>query len=304
MVAKTTFAAIVAAALVPLAGAAGCSQASDPPGLTSQQVGGPVYCAIAGEVVAAGQLNAANACLACDPGASFSAWTALPDGSSCGVGAECLAGVCVVPSPGPRPGPGPNACAIGGNLFGVGAENPSDVCQICWPTASTTTWTNAIDGKPCANGSCTAGVCAPPSSKPPPHPPPPPPGVDAGGGGAGPVGCTVVSGTTATTVLDGDLNPNNVCQTCDLAKSSTSWSNFPDGAACSDAPDQACFGGQCTSKFPNCTIGGASVAPDDTNPMNPCERCQPRQSLTHWTAAPDGTSCGFGICVAGACGAE
>ena len=64
----------------------------------------------------------------------------------------------------------------------------------------------------------------------------------------------------------------------------------------------ACFGGVCTTHFPNCIIEGVSYPPGSKSPVNSCGRCQARQSQKTWTNAPDGSPCGIDAqCSAGQC---
>jgi hypothetical protein len=103
------------------------------------------------------------------------------------------------------------------------------------------------------------------------------------------------------TYHDQDLNPTNICQWCIPEESTTSWSNITDGAACGDET-QACFNGMCTSNFPDCVINGVDYPPNAADPADACQLCQPRQSETSWTSAPDGTPCSGGTCFGGTCG--
>jgi hypothetical protein len=223
------------------------------------------FCVIQGVRVPAHAPNPVAPCFACFPEVSLTAWTLLPDGSICGPNLACAAGSCVPLSGGPG-----GACIIGGNVYGRGAEDPGDVCLVCDPTRSTTNWTATLDGKPCPGGSCVAGTCA------------------------------ILPTCTIDGVLyeEGDWNPKNPCEVCD-ATHPTAWSKAADGAACGGG--QACFGGTCTSDFPDCTIDGKAWAPGDRSPEDACVECDPRQSLTTWSSVPDGTSCPGGACFTGKC---
>ncbi|AFE06215.1 hypothetical protein COCOR_05146 [Corallococcus coralloides DSM 2259] len=85
-------------------------------------------CRIDGQQIAAGTLNAANACEQCTPATSATAWTQLAEGAECGVGQVCSAGAC---SP---------KCFINGTIYGEGTPNPANACEVCTPAMSTTAW--------------------------------------------------------------------------------------------------------------------------------------------------------------------
>ncbi len=229
---------------------------------------GPPFCFIGGSIIVSGSIDPYNLCMACQPWLGHYGWTQRPIGTACGVGAVCTGGICA-----PIPGPGAQTCIINGNVFGFGAEDPTNACRVCTPTASTTTWTNALDGKPCATGSCRAGRCVAPTTS-----------------------CTVAGAV----YLAGDTNPANICEWCAPSRSTTAFSSITDGAACGTG--MACFSGVCTASFPDCTIEGVDYRPGAASPRNPCALCQPRQSETTWTNAPDGRRCGPDrICDTGRC---
>jgi hypothetical protein len=225
-------------------------------------------CVIAGHLFLPGAVDPFNPCLVCNPLVDRFHFSVAANGASCGVNRICETGVCIaVPN---------GACVIGGNVFGPGAANPANECQICWPASSPTTWSNSLDGKPCLGGAgqCIAGACQG-------------------------LGSCRIMGVNYT---DGDWNPQNPCQVCDAAKSFKDWSNAADGAACGSS-DEACFGGQCVpTATAKCTIQGTVYNANAVSPSNPCAWCQPRQSEVTWTNAPDGSNCGGGKqCFAGVC---
>ena len=66
--------------------------------------------------------------------------------------------------------------------------------------------------------------------------------------------------------------------------------------------NQACVSGACV---PGCYINATLYSPGASNPANPCDSCQPGQSISAWTTAADGTSCGGAqICASGTCGPQ
>lgn len=85
-------------------------------------------CFIEGTLVASGATHPSNPCQTCKPAASTSGWSNGPDGTSCGTGKICGAGVCQA------------GCYVGGTVHGVGAVNPANACQTCSPSHSTTAW--------------------------------------------------------------------------------------------------------------------------------------------------------------------
>ncbi|MFY1832163.1 hypothetical protein ACN47A_40055 [Myxococcus fulvus] len=85
-------------------------------------------CRIDGQQVASGAVNPANSCEQCVPAAQATAWTQRADGTQCGSGQVCSAGVCG------------SKCFIEGVLHDEGTPNPANACEACLPTTSTTQW--------------------------------------------------------------------------------------------------------------------------------------------------------------------
>ncbi|MGV3622800.1 MAG: hypothetical protein ACO1OB_18420 [Archangium sp.] len=73
--------------------------------------------------------NPDNACEACLPSASTTSWTARGDGASCGSGTVCFSNSCV------------NGCVVNGGLVDAGVANPTNRCETCAPSSSTTGYT-------------------------------------------------------------------------------------------------------------------------------------------------------------------
>jgi hypothetical protein len=200
--------------------------------------------------------NPANACQSCQPATSTSGWTAVVDGAGCGAGRACSGGTCL---------PG---CGIGTAYYGSAATNPANACQSCQPAASTSGWTNAIDGTNCGAGHvCSGGICLP--------------------------GCWISAsyyGSSAT-------SPVNACQSCEPATSTSGWTDVVDGAGC--GAGAVCNRGIC---LPGCWINASYYGSPATNPTNLCQSCQPSVSTSGWTSVTNGTSCGtLKACNAGAC---
>ena len=87
-------------------------------------------------------------CQSCQPATSTSKWSTEADGTGCGVAQICSAGNCVF------------GCFVDGAVYQSGDTNPGYPCQSCDPAASTTAWTDALDGSFCnGTGECSSGSC-------------------------------------------------------------------------------------------------------------------------------------------------
>lgn len=160
-------------------------------------------------------------------------------------------------------------CLISGITYPSGTPSPTNACQGCQPTVSTTVWSDLIDGTTCGtDGICHAGACVS--------------GCEIGG---------VYYTTTA-------VNPNNACQTCQPGTSTTAWGDVVDGTGCGN--DQICVGGQCGTQ---CDVGDAAVVPSgSTNPANVCQSCAPGTSTSSWTTTNGvNASCPAGDVCSGTC---
>jgi hypothetical protein len=82
---------------------------------------------------------------------------------------------------------------------------------------------------------------------------------------------------------DGDVDPLNPCLYCHAARSTTQWTDSPEGADC--ATGRHCFGGTCQNA---CELDGGYVPPF-TNTV--CSFCS---EAGVWTPAADGDSCSLG----------
>jgi len=256
------------------------------------------FCLIAGACVPAGNEMAGNPCLVCDPDTAKTTWTPRPNGTPCNDGLvcthsdACLAGQCRGTPYGCEDGLActtdtcvgdgtcvhallPGFCLIDGACREDGVA--ADACHVCDAEADPTHWTFR-DSAPCDDGNaCThhdqcvaAGeTCAGT-----------PYDCDDG------LSCTddrcLGDGTCKHTLIAnaclidgacygrGEENPENPCERCWPASSSTEWSSKPDGTACSDENEctinDKCVGGQCAS--------GAARICDDQNPCTD-DLCDP-----------------------------
>ena len=83
----------------------------------------------------------------------------------------------------------------------------------------------------------------------------------------------------------GALDPNNPCERCQPATSTSAWTPLADGSGCEAA--KICAAGVCAS---SCFIAGA-VQPANTINVTGCESCQPAVSTAAWTAMPAAPCC-------------
>lgn len=226
---------------------------------TSMLSGG---CSIGGACIAAGALDPTNACRACQPGVSTSAYTPLSIGTSCDDGLFCTA-VDTCDGAGACGGTARSCddgvtcttdtcneatdactstvgatCVIGGVCFADGLRDPANPCMACQAAIDSTAYTPLASGTTCDDGEfCTetdtcdgAGACDP--------------------GGA---------------------------RTCDDSLSCTD-----------DACDEA--GDACTSTLASgCEIGGACVADGAASPTDACLVCDSATATDAYTRL---TSCG------------
>jgi len=162
-----------------------------------------------------------------------------------------------------------SGCDIAGARYAPGAANPTNHCEICEPTSSTTSWASAADGMSCGNGqTCTGGKC----------------GTE----------CLIAGKVYASSAA----NPSDACESCQPGTSTTAWSNAADGTGCGSG--EVCRTGTCSA---GCDVAGAFYTPTAANPSNACVSCQPSVSTTMWSNVADGTSCGsVEVCSAGICG--
>ena len=338
---------------------------------TCDGVGGCQYpltsgqCLIEGACVADGQTHPANPCLICDSALAGQTWSPAPNGAPCDDGDACSSGdgcdgsgscvgigytcpdsdglPCTIESCDPNSNGcvvsvAPDTCHIGDACYEADETAPNNVCQVCLPSASTTSW-SAVS-KPCDDGvsctygdtcsgfscvgtwyscsdgkSCTADICT------------------------GDSDCLYLLVPTACLIGDtcyeqGDVNPGNPCETCDAADTPNGWTAAEEATPCDDGlpctSDDSCTNGQCfgaslCTPLPcesivcetsdgcsveltpgSCNIDGVCFSDGDKNPENVCQSCQPSVSTTAWTSANgicnDGDPCTTpDTCVDGVC---
>ncbi len=193
-----------------------------------------------------------NECLVCDPSRDPLGWSPLDENAPCGEADElcCKAGACTL-----------CGCMIDGVPYEDGKENPLNECEHCdlaldavrWSPRGETFTCGASDTQICCNGFCCdpgqrcnlEDVCEPRPCE-----------IDG------------------ITVEPFQRNPQDACQLCDPALSTTAWSNAPDGDPCGPSLDQTCCGGVCGACEPGCFIDG--VRYDDGQPRPgpfSCDAC-------------------------------
>jgi hypothetical protein len=259
------------------------------------------WCLISGTCYSRGAANPSDTCLVCDDTVSQTAWSPAAPGTGCddglfctatdtcnssgvctGTGSPCVDGLsCTTDSCDEDGNSCSNPvqagwCVIDHVCYGHAQLNPADPCQMCDSGVSQTGWSPSPPGGDCDDGlfCTTVDQCD---------------GLGSCGGFGNPCGdgltctddvCTEGSTTyscsypiTAGNCLigglcyaNGALNPANDCQACLTAQSTTTWSNRPSGAACTDP-----YG--CTAD--TCNGSGICVGTPDDALCPPGELCRP-----------------------------
>ncbi|MBN1771108.1 MAG: hypothetical protein JXB32_07605 [Deltaproteobacteria bacterium] len=236
--------------------------------------------------------------------------TACDDGEFCTVGDVCAAGVCagtprdcadgvdcngdetcdetadVCTAGTPTCAPGElcdpvadecvgscDGCAVDSLCVPAGYANPSNPCEVCDPSASTTDW-SGDDGAACDDGDfctvddvCTAGVC----------------------GGA-------ARDCSDGVACNGD-------ETCDEDADAC----VPGTPTCGEHELCDVAADACVATCTGCAIEGLCWGDDQVDPANPCRHCDSALSTAEWSdldeaACDDGLFCnGADRCLAGAC---
>ncbi|MGH2532942.1 MAG: hypothetical protein ACRDJW_11650 [Thermomicrobiales bacterium] len=269
-------------------------------------------CQIDGQGYSRHTLNPDNACEICDPDRDSGSWS--PDSDvTCGPDRDqvCCNGVCCAPGA---------CCAldlvcetcdcqIDGQGYSRNTLNPANACEICEPETSATAWSPDSDVScgPNHDQVCCNGVCC---------------GQDEccnspGHCEACELGCTI-DGVVYTA---GTTNPNDACQDCNPAMSTTLWTIVPNDSPCGGSVDQVCCNGVCCN--PNwccspfgdhscdietcglvepcagldpcgCTIDGVFYPVGTENPANDCQYCliSDSASAMSWTNRSANLLCG------------
>ncbi|MBT9554954.1 MAG: hypothetical protein IV100_02945 [Myxococcales bacterium] len=291
----------------------------------------PDHCVIDGACVASGTASPDNACQACLPALSTSAWSARPDDTPCAADdVACTADVCK--SSVCMAIPDPALCADGiacttDQCTEAGCENTPDLSACTDSDACTT--------DDCTAGGCTYGprkacddalACT----------------SDTCDGATGECVATLAADyclIEGACVAAGTPDPDNPCRTCQPAVATDAYSAVPDGQACefdsvactldrcaagtcAATPDDAacadddlcttdrCTAAGCTNTLAaaTCLIDGICVAEGALQDGDPCRACLPAVSTTAWSVRPNGSACTSDdipcttdTCEAGAC---
>jgi cysteine-rich repeat protein len=178
-------------------------------------------------------------------------------------------------------------CLIGGTCYADGALNPSDECEECRSSSSTSAFVDRSDGSACPDEgvSCTDDVCLSGTCS---HP------VSSGQ--------CLIDGSCHS---DGTPNPSNECEECDSGTSSGGWTPLSDGTACTadaySCTDDECRSGACDHLLVSgwCLIDGTCYTDSTRDSRNECHVCDTSASETSWTvdvghACDDGEWCTAG----------
>ncbi len=236
------------------------------------------HCSIGGASYASGAANPDNPCQVCDPAAGAFQWTVRPAGYACtSDGLDCTrdacdgAGTCSHELTG--------GCLIGGQCVASAALDPSDDCRACNPAIVSSRYSPRAKGEGCADDGnpATLDVCD-----------------GLGACTHGPQGQCTIGGQA---VAAGAANPDDACQACDPASSTSGWSNRVQGFPCADdglaCTRDACDGaGACQhALFAGCLIAGACESAGDLDPSNDCRACDPAVSTGAYSPRAKGEAC-------------
>jgi hypothetical protein len=204
-------------------------------------------------------------------------------------------------------------CLIGDVCYPDQVTNPDNPCQVCHPAASTSYWDNN-DGAACddtlfCNGAdlCSGGSCS----------------EHAGNPCGAMMRCdddndecvTACSGCQIDSVCytSGQANPQNACQICNTAVSTTAWQPN-DGAACDDGlfcnGTDTCSGDTCQHSGDPCDLpfvcwedgGGQCCSPDASTACNATGDVASYDSCGHELSVVDECADVNGDCTSATCG--
>jgi len=246
-------------------------------------------CEIGGVFYGSGTINPANACQACAPATSTTAWSNVTDGTTCNDGNACTssdvctAGTCA----GTAFTCTPTSCQASSTCNGTSCTIVNKGAGVACPS----------NGNPCDSNACDgAGTCAHPAL---------PDGTSCGAGELCMSGsCGAQCEIGGVFFGSGTVNPANPCQVCAPATSTTAWSNGANGTACSDGnactQTDTCQAGAC--------VGTNPVVCSASDQCHAAGTCDPTSGACSNPAATDGTTCNDGnactqtdACMAGIC---
>ncbi len=164
--------------------------------------------------------------------------------------------------------PGSQTCSIDGSFYSADDENPDNPCQICDPSQSTSSWSNAEEdsicdiGDSCIQSTCQAGQCISTGE------------IDCDDGNPCTVNfCEAGECLVETATVDGDI--------CD-----------DDGLSCTES---ICSDGDCVTQVSGgCLIEGACYPDGTGNPEADCFWCDVATNPNAWSPRDAGTPCDNG----------
>ena len=316
-------------------------------------------CVIAGQCVAQEANNPNNNCQACIPTVSRTAYSPKPaasvcdDGQFCTVSDQCDGNsVCAGTARACADSAActddtcneatdqcdytlTTGCLIGGVCVADGANNPSNECQACTPSSSTSAYSNKAAASACndtlfcttadtcdGNGVCVGGparncddalACT----------------TDTCDDDEDRCVRTINTGCRInnTCIADGTINVSNPCQVCNASLNQDDWSPTLLGTACDDglfctATDSCNGAGSCVGLMRDCSdafsctqdicneatdacenplvagciIDGACVPEGQDDPASPCRECVPATSTSAYSNRASGDRCGDPSC--------
>jgi hypothetical protein len=228
----------------------------------------------------------------------------------CGTGQLCCAGACVDPQSDPAHC---GDCYAACPDDGAPCHDPACVDGACTYAPWQDNAPCPDDGATCTSDLCQSGTCV--------HDPLPD-GTPCGEGGGTTVceGGACVRGCHIDGVFydPGARNPANECQACRPDVDAFAWTNLGASTTCSDdgnpctrdvcsattascthparADGVGCGAGRiCVQSSKTCVAGcfiqGTFRTPDERDPNNECQSCQPQVSTSAWTPLPSSASC-------------
>lgn len=237
---------------------------------------GDCLCSIDNEIFDPQEHNDDNDCELCDPHANPFGWTKRQNNEICEGNRHCCNGLCCDEGLCCIDGAcSPCGCLIGDEVIAPGTFEPGNDCRVCDPDRAIDAWSPLDEGADCGDSPaqcCASGICEI---------------------------CRCLIDDIP--VADGEPNPLNECEQCDLALDPSGWTRRNETFACGDGTQICCNGVCCpTGNCCNlddicepcrCEIEGTTVEAQEFAPNNLCLFCDPASSTTSWTFGPDYSVC-------------
>jgi len=179
-------------------------------------------------------------------------------------------------------------CLVAGKCYKQGDNPGNDICSVCSPSTSATSWTAKADGLACASDKldCTTDACLKGKCT---HQPK--------------SNYCAISGAC---YLDGANNPKESCQFCDANIEQYKWTVAKDNTACASdsisCTTDRCKSGKCTHTLYSgyCLISKLCVKKLVTAPSDPCSACIPERSTSKYLYSA-GLPCTVSSSIPGMC---